>query len=487
MTTIKDYLAKIDDVIAHGRYKDTWESLSQYKIPEWYKQNRFGLFVHWGCYSVPAVESEWFPRQMYQKDTASWKWRIENLGENGDYRKIVERFNPINFDADEWAEIFYKSGAKHIMPVSEHHDGVKMYKSELNRWNTYELTGHDYQEELHRAFDKKGLKFFCSSHRAEHLWFLNGAVENVPGSEAHGEEYRDLYGPCMSFEPDKSRPGHEDGIEAPEFWLEDWLASSCEMIDKNKPWGIYFDWWIYQSEFKPYIRKFLAYYYNRCDEWNMEPVVFYKNGCMMQGCAVFDVERGQINGIAKDVWQCDTAIAKNSWGYTENNDFKTPYACATNLIDVVSKNGCFMLNVGPKADGTICDEEKDVLLKLGDWLSYCGEAIYGSEPFAVFGEGRKEQNKAFNDNLAYTDKDYRFTYKPGVIYAFPMSVNERTSYNIKSLRFANEGIRYDIKDIKLLGHDETKVTWKHDGKSLKIKLSESIKTQMPLCFKISID
>lgn len=487
MSAIDNYIEKIDEVIASGKFKDTWESLSQYKIPDWYKENKFGLFVHWGCYSVPAVQSEWFPREMYQKGTPSWEWRVKNLGENGDYRTIVERFHPDKFNADEWAELFYKSGAKHIMPVSEHHDGIKMYRSELNRWNTYELTGHDYQAELHAAFEKKGLKFFCSNHRAEHLWFLNGALENVPGSEAHGEKYRDLYGPCMSMDHDNSRPGHEDGIEAPEYWLRDWLASACEMIDKNKPWGVYFDWWIYQSEFKPYIRKFLAYYYNRCDEWGISPVVFYKNGCMMQGTAVFDVERGQINGIARETWQCDTAIAKNSWGYTENNEFKSAYNCAANLIDVVSKNGCFMLNVGPKADGTVCDEEKEVLLKLGEWLSCCGEAIYGSEPFTVYGEGTEKDNKAFNDNLLYGLRDYRFTYKTGKIYVFPMSNKPRKEFTIKSLGYRNDGIRYDIRGIELLGHPDAKIKWTHDAKALKIKLSAPIKDDMPLCFKIKID
>lgn len=487
MTAIDAYIEQIDNVITNGRFKDTWESLAQYKVPDWYKENRFGLFVHWGCYSVPATQSEWFPREMYHPGTESWDWRVKNLGENGDYRQIVERFHPDKFNADEWAELFAKSGAKHVMPVSEHHDGVKMYKSELNRWNTYNLTGHDYQAELHEAFEKKGLKFFCSSHRAEHLWFLNGAIENVPGSEAHGEKYRDLYGPCMLQKPENARPGHEDGIEAPDYWLRDWLASSCEMIDKNKPWGIYFDWWIYQSEFKPYIRKFLAYYYNRCDEWGITPVVFYKNGCIMQGCAVYDVERGQINGISREVWQCDTAIAKNSWGYTENNEFKSAYSCATNLIDVVSKNGCFMLNVGPKADGTVCDEEKAVLLKLGEWLKDCGEAIYGSEPFSVFGEGLKEDNKAFNDNLIYSRRDYRFTYKTGTVYVFPMSNESRKSFTVKSLGYRNDGIRYDIRAIELLGHGNVKVKWTHDAKSLKISLSKEVQSDMPLCFKIIID
>ncbi len=94
------------------------------------------------------------------------------------------------------------------------------------------------------------------------------------------------------------------------------------MIDGLEPYAVYFDWWIYMSEFKPYIKKFLAYYYNRALEWKKEVGVFYKWGSIMPGCAIYDVERGQIDGIATELWQNDTAIAKNSWGYTENNSFK---------------------------------------------------------------------------------------------------------------------------------------------------------------------
>lgn len=478
MRTIDSYIEQIDEVIAKGKFKDTWESLSAYQVPDWYKTQKFGLFVHWGCYSVPAVENEWFPRQMYQKGTKSWDWKIEHLGENGDYREIVERFNPQKFNADEWAQLFYDSGAKYVMPVCEHHDGVKMYESELNRWNMKKLLNRDFIAELHTAFDKKGLGLLCSSHRAEHLWFMGESLKNVPGSEAHNEEFRDLYGPCME----------DDRVTPPEYWLRDWLASSCEMIDKNRPLGIYFDWWIFKREFRPYVKKFLAYYYNRCIEWGIEPVVFYKNGSMMTGCAVFDVERGQINSVARETWQCDTSIAKNSWGYTENNNFKTPYSCITNLIDVVSKNGCFMLNVGPKSDGTICDEEKNILLQIGKWLKINGEAIYGSEPYLVFGEGKKEENNAFLlDNLEYSLRDYRFTYRPGAIYIFPMHNKPRKSYTVKSLGLAHENVlRYEIKNIEVLGYD-VKVKWTQDDAALRLSLSAPIESDMPICIKMSID
>ena len=146
-----------------------------------------------------------------------------------------------------------------------------------------------------------------------------------------------------------------------------------------------------------------------------------------------------------------------------------------------------MLNVGPKADGTVCDEEKAVLLKLGEWLKDCGEAIYGSEPFSVFGEGSKEDNKAFNDNLIYSRRDYRFTYKTGTVYVFPMSNESRKSFTVKSLGYRNDGIRYDIRAIELLGHGNVKVKWTHDAKSLKISLSKEVQSDMPLCFKIVID
>ena len=179
-------------------------------------------------------------------------------------------FDPAEYDADEWARIFADAGAKFVMPVCEHHDGIKMYASSLNRWNMYDLKGRDYITELKEALQKRGLEFLASNHRAEHYWFMNFARRNFPESEvAATEEYRDLYGPA--YLPPSGNAGKTDKeITADRDWLEDWLASSCEMIDRLQPSAVYFDWWIQKREFKPYLKKFLAYYYNRGKEWGKQ-------------------------------------------------------------------------------------------------------------------------------------------------------------------------------------------------------------------------
>lgn len=487
MVTVKEYLAKIDEVIANGEFKDNWESLSKFKMPKWYQEGRFGIFIHWGCYSVAACQSEWYPRLMYLPDEKSCKHKNETYGENFEYRQLVEMFNPDKFNADEWAELFRKSGAKYVMPVGEHHDGVKMYESDLNRWNMMALAPHrDFSKELHEACDRQGLGFLISSHRAEHYWFMNGARKNFPDSEALNEEYRDLYGPC-ALAPDGSMNDRDKGMTATQEWLEDWLASSCEMVDKNKPLALFFDWWVQQFEFRPFMKKFIAYYYNRAIEWGIEPAVFYKWGSVMNGCAVFDVERGQIDGISPVLWQCDTAIAKNSWGYTENNKFKTPYEVITNLIDVVSKNGCYMLNVGPKADGTICDEEKEVLLSIGEWMKANGEAIYDCRPFEVYGEGSPKKYGSFKESQKYTLKDYRFTYKPGSIYVFTMADKPRKNFEIKKLRFGCEGgIRYNITGVEILGQNVA-VNWVQNDNCLTLTTGDNVGGGLPVCFKVMVD
>ncbi|MEG2719820.1 MAG: alpha-L-fucosidase [Oscillospiraceae bacterium] len=486
MITIAEYLKKVDEVIEGGKFKDNWESLSQFKIPSWYREGRFGLFIHWGVYSVPATENEWYPRQMYLKDTKSYKHRLENYGADFDYRKFIEKFNPTKFNADEWLDIFEKSGAKYIMPVAEHHDGIKMYKSELNRWNMFDLPqNRDFISELHKAADSHNIGFLCSNHRAEHFWFMNGARKNFPNSEIAKNEYADLYGPAALHTT--GNPYDNEKCPPTKEWCEDWLASASEMIDKNQPLAVYFDWWINKPQFKPYLKKFLAYYYNRGIELGKEVAVFYKVGAVMNGCAIFDVERGQIDGVSPVLWQNDTAIAKNSWGYTLGNDFKTPYEILTNMIDVVSKNGCYMLNVGPKADGTICPEEKNVLLEIGKWLSSNGEAIYGSYPFEVFGEGKFGKNGTFKENLKYSKSDYRFTYKPGAIYIFIMSNKDNNKHSVKSLRNANEGgIRYTITKAEALGFNN-KISYNQTEKSFDFEIEGSIDHTLPICIKVSVD
>jgi alpha-L-fucosidase len=218
--------------------------------------------------------------------------------------------------------------------------------------------------------------------------------------------------------------------------MEDWLARICEIVDKYRPKIVFFDWWIQVECLKQYLRKFAAYYYNRADEWGEEVTLCYKYDSFMYGTAVNDIERGQLSEISPVVWQSDTSVAKNSWSYTEGNDYKDPADIVCDLIDVVSKNGVLMLNIGPKADGTIPDTDRHILLEVGGWLAANGEGIYGASHWKRFGEGPTRAPEGhFTDTMraGYTSEDFRFTFKDGCLYVFALSWPEDGMIRIKAL------------------------------------------------------
>ncbi len=387
MYDMTKYLNTIEDVIARGPYQDTWESLSRYTVPEWYKNAKFGIFIHWGIYSVPAFGSEWYSRNMYVKDSPEYKHHVETYGKHKDfgYKDFIPMFTADKFDPDAWAELFAEAGARYVVPVAEHHDGFQMYESEISHWNAAEMgPKRDVLGQLEESCKKKGMEIGASSHRVEH-WFFMGHGREYDSDVRELMERGDFYWPAMP-EPESLQDLYSEPMPTEEF-LQDWLVRCCEIVDKYRPKIVYFDWWIQHSAVRPYLRKFAAYYYNRAAQWGSEAVINYKHDAFLFGTAVPDVERGQFADIKPYFWQTDTAIALNSWGYTEHNDFRPAEDIICDLVDIVSKNGCLLLNVGPKPDGTITQEDKDVLLKIGAWLKTNGEAIYGSRVWRRYGEG----------------------------------------------------------------------------------------------------
>lgn len=483
----QEYLVEIDKVIKAGKFKDNWESLSQFVIPDWYQKGRFGLFVHWGVYSVPAFFNEWYMYNLYSKCAKVFEYHEKKYGaiDKFGYKDLIPLFKAENFCADEWLQLFKESGAKYIMPVAEHHDGFKMYQSDLSRWNSVEMgPKRDIMSELKKSCEKYDIGFLTSSHRAEHYWFASGGRKF--SCDVQDDNYRDLYGPAVLDKNGKCNDYEAKDFLPTEEWCEDWLVHTCELIDKTQPLALYFDWWVRKPTFRPYMKKFAAYYYNRGAKWGKQVAIFYKMHGLMQGSGVYDVERGQLDSINSELWQNDTAMAKNSWGYTENNKFKTPNDLICNMVDVISKNGCFMLNCGPKADGTICDEEKHLLKEIGKWLKINGEGIYDSKPYTIYGEGKKKASGTFKENLKYTAQDIRFTYKTGAIYVYILQQNKKGKYVVSSLGNSNSKCGYVLKNVELFGF-ENKITFSQTSNELLINVVGSLDTDLPICFKVSVD
>jgi alpha-L-fucosidase len=490
-----DYLEKIDSVIAKGPYKDDWASLAGHETPQWYKDAKFGIFIHWGVYSVPAFGSEWYPRNMYIKGTPEFEHHLKTYGPQKEfgYKDFIPMFRAEKFDAEKWMSLFEQAGAKYVMPVAEHHDGFQMYRSDLSDWCAAKMgPKRDVLGELGAAADKKGIRLCVSSHRAENFWFFGGAGTFDSGIRPN--TFNEPYG----FVSDKfaTRDAVEKSSDITygspcKEHLDMWLARCCEVVDKYRPSIFYFDWWIQNEAFKPYLKKFAAYYYDRAEEWGRGVAINYKFDAFACGTAVFDIERGQLAGTRPLYWQTDTAIAKNSWGYTENNDFKKPEDIVCDLIDIVSKNGAMLLNVGPRSDGTITDEDTAVLLGIGRWLRENGESVYSTTFWKTFGEGPTEVREgSFTDTLrrAFTSEDIRYTYRAPYVYANVLSWPEDGAVSLRSFRSDKSGVFFGtVKKVELLGHPEAKITFGRDSEKMTVKTDLHIKTSYPVCLKITVD
>lgn len=489
--TVQAYLREIDAVIAAGKYKDDWQSLSGHKTPAWYVRDKFGIFIHWGIYSVPAYGNEWYARSMYTEGSREFEHHRRTYGDQKTfgYKDFIPLFKAERFDAAEWIALFRDAGARFVTPVCEHHDGFAMYDTAFNRWNAAAMGPcRDVMGELKAECDKQGLTFCASTHRAEHYFFMN--MGRTFDSDVNDPRYADFYGPavyCPEFAGETLHATTADTYARPASreWLEDWLARTCELIDRFQPAILYFDWWIHNYSFKPYLKKLCAYYYNRAEEWGKEVTINYKHEAFPPTVATFDVERGALTDISPIPWQTDTAVGRESWGYRRDNTYKSVRQIVCDLVNIVSKNGMLLLNVGPKADGTITDEETAVLRGIGEWMRVNGEGIYGTTFWKQYGEGQANNKDGFfqdGEETAYTDEDFRFTYKDGFLYAFQMRPSE--TVRVRTLR-RHDPHDFLIESVTLLGSD-AHVDYTRTEDALEIRLHRQPDGDLPQCFRIGI-
>ena len=398
-----------------------WDSLSQHTAaPQWFQDAKFGIYFHWGAYSVPAFGNEWYPRNMYDKNSPEYKHHVATYGDPAKfgYPDFVPMFKADKFNPGEWADLFAKAGARFAGPVGEHHDGFAMWASDVTPWNA----GHrgpkrDIAGELAQAIRGRGLKFIMSFHHARNnLW--DKPDRNTPWS-GHYAFVKENY-PSLLEDPERAIMY---GYMPREKFLGFWLAKLKEVVDKYHPDIMWFDSWLDEIPDKQKA-EYLAYYFNAARKPGQEPVVTFKQEDLPQTVGVLDLEKGRMDRLTDFSWLTDDTISRGSWCYTENLTIKPTSIVLHSLIDIVSKNGVLLLNISPMADGAIPQNQKNVLLSIGAWLGKYGEAIYDTRPWHIYGEGPSQLVRGrfggVTDAAGYTPEDIRYTTKGKTIYAIAL-------------------------------------------------------------------
>ena len=466
-------------------YEQDWASLGQHnEAPQWFRNAKLGIYFHWGVYSVPAFGSEWYPRNMHLEGHKVYQHHLENYGTPNEfgYHDFVPLFKAERFDAAEWAQLFKKAGARFAGPVAEHHDGFSMWASKISPWNVMDKgPKKDIMRELKTAIDDQGMKFITTFHHAKHL--QRSKVLGEQDKLSHYPYYADM--PPGSNDPELSML--YGNIPAEKWYKEVWLGKLKEVIDNYRPDIIWFDYVLDKIPEK-YRKEFAAYYLNQAGD--QEVVIVRKQHDLPQSLSIEDLEQSRKKEIGTKAWMTDATISDGSWSYTENLGVKSATDVLHMLIDIVSKNGILLLNISPKADGTIPENQKEALLSMGDWLSRFGEAIYDTEAWHHFGEGPTAQpeghfkNKNIFHKLKYTADDIRYTVKDYDIYAIFLG-NPALEKEILLTSFSKEKLRdeVNITGIELLGSNE-KVLWDYDQNGLKVILPQTKQRHLATVLKI---
>jgi alpha-L-fucosidase len=433
---------------APHRYTPDWDSVDQHPpAPEWFQDAKFGVYFHWGAFSVPAYDSEWYPRNMYEDGSSANKHHIATYGNPSawpfpnfidgarDLAGHTVQFAPKlksaggNFDPDEWAQLFVDAGARFAGPVAEHHDGFSMWDSQVNEWNSV-----DKGPELNllriftTAIRAKGLKLLVAMH---HAYNFTGYYENAPAQT--DPSLKKLYGQLSATEENQL-----------------WYDKLKEVIDRAEPDILWQDFNLDAVDETQRLN-FLAYYYNQAISWGREVVATYKDGMNGKG-EVFDYERGGPADLTAPYWLTDDSISSNSWCYTQNIGYYSTQQMLHSFIDRVSKNGNMLLNIAPMEDGTIPEVQKDILLGIGDHLKRFGESVYSTRAWTTYGEGpTKMGGGSFTRPTAGTAQDIRFTRNKAsnVLYATVLGW-PGSSLTIKTLSSDRIDLS-SLTSVKLLG------------------------------------
>ena len=462
------------------------------EAPEWFGKAKFGMFFHWGPYSVPACENEWYSRNIYLKGSKQNLEHIRRFGPISEfgYKDFLPMFKGENFSAEDWADLVEKTGARYAGPVSEHADNFSMWNSKINPINSVTYMGRDVMKECAEAFRARGIRFLATLH---HQWLWGWFMSSDAEADVYDPKNEIYYGPALPLETCRYMPYRLPDKKFCDMWLE----KIREVCVGYKPDVLYFDsrMLILPEDVR---RAAADIYYNEAGVTN--GIITYKQADMPKGVGVYDVECGRFAEKQPFIWQTDDRLEDNiTWCIVQNPKYKSAYRILQQLCDVVSKNGNLLLNVGPNADGTFPEEAKKELYAVGDWLRKYGEAIYDTVPFEIAGEGvTASSNDDYNiervkqqmkDGIAMesgqyhlTGQDFRFTRNGSAVYALAMGRPDDGKYVIRA--FGKDAYMPDQIDVKLLGYDG-EVRYEHGNDALTVHMPEGYPDEQIYVIKVT--
>ena len=470
--------------VAPGPFQPTWESLSSYRVPDWYRDAKFGIWAHWGPQCQPEM-GDWYAQRMYQEKNAAYRFHVEKYGHPSKFgfKDVIHEWKADKWEPEKLMALYKRAGAKFFAAMANHHDNLDMFDSKYQPWNSVAIgPGKDIVGGWAKAARSAGLKLAVSCH-GDRAWSwyqdaqradTSGPMAGVPydgtlgkadgkGLWWEGLDPQDLY---AQYHPIGKYNWQQTG-EPPldKAYIEKFFNRTIDLIDKYRPDLLYFDDTVLPIYPASDIGlRIAAYFYNTSMARNrgrLEAVITGKGlNADERRALVFDVERGVTQGGEVLPWQTDTCIG--SWHYErrvfEQHRYKTAGQVVQMLIDIVSKNGNLMLSIPVRGDGTIDEDELKVVEGLAAWMGPNGEGIFGTRPWKVYGEGPSVASPAprgqfggARDVRPYTSEDIRFTAKGDVLYAFAMSWPENGTLTIKSLARGSVEFPREIARVELLG------------------------------------
>lgn len=454
-----------------GKFKPDWDSLRQYRCPDWFRDAKLGIWAVWGPESVPQ-QGDWYARQLYLQGHPQYNYHVAHYGHPSQfgYKDIIPLWKAEEFDPDRLMALYKKAGAKYFCVIAQHHDNYDCWDSQYHRWNSVNIgPKRDIVAEWKKAADKYGLRFGVTEHlAASWSWYSVTKGADKTGPLAHVQydgtnvAFADLY------HPDNAQAQGWYGDNAPQRWKLEWYYRVRDLVDRYQPDLLYSDGPLpYPDEAG---RNLLAHFYNgnyAAHQGQLEAVYNCKQES--NGMWVQDLERGIMGEIREEPWQTDTCVG--GWYYDASLFERHAYKSATTVIqmlaDIVSKNGNLLLNFPPRPDGTLDADEEKILSELAAWMEVNGQAIFGTRPWKVFGEGaRKVKSGGFNEGaLRYTARDIRFTTKGQTLYAIALGWPESSQLLVRSLA-APAG---KIMAVELLGA-AAPLQWSQTDQGLAVQL-----------------